>query len=92
MPISERLTHGGTRNGLVMNIQLVAPNMVMAIKDNGTIVLVSYATPVAAFHDGTWYATNERYSNMTTRHVKRFIDGRKCELCDPSFFQGLLDS
>lgn len=43
---------------------------------NGTLVLVSYSTPVAAFVPGKKGAlvAAERYSNTTSRHVRAFLE------------------
>lgn len=45
-------------------------------KDDGTIVLVSYSTPVAAYiPDRGYIRTSENYSVTTTRHINRFLSG-----------------
>ena len=59
-----------------MNIKPIGSNQTEARLDNGTVVLFSYSTPVAAYnlrpHDRGGFAgvkVNRRYSNTTTRHI-----------------------
>lgn len=45
-------------------------------KADGTTILVSYSTPVAAFVPGKRgaFVATERYSNTTSRHVRAFLE------------------
>jgi|TARA_R110000744_G_scaffold132533_1_gene240739 hypothetical protein len=63
-----------------MHIKPLAPNQTEIHKDDGTIILVSYETPVAAFVDGfKWIRSDEKYSVTTSKHVNEW-------LCDLSAF------
>ena len=41
----------------------------------GYTVLFSYNTPVAYFNGNMYAKTAKRWSNTTSRHVKRWLDG-----------------
>lgn len=65
-------------------------------KTNGTIVLISYTTPVAAFVQGQgFFRTTERYSVTTTRHVNKWLVKHGADMlavmnASPTFIAGLL--
>jgi hypothetical protein len=54
-------------------------------------ILFSYSTPVAACHNGVYYRTSRKYSNTTSKHITRWLDGRPAEQRDPEFFQALVN-
>ncbi|MGA1047646.1 MAG: hypothetical protein ACO3UU_06525 [Minisyncoccia bacterium] len=62
-----------------MKLKPVASNMTELYLNNGTIVLFSYETPVAAItfkngcHDKI-LKTNKKWSNTTTRHINKWFD------------------
>ena len=63
-----------------MKIKQLAPNQTEIHKDNGTIVFVSYETPVAAFVDGyRWVRSAEKYSVTTSKHVNKWLAGLTVE-------------
>lgn len=54
--------------------------------DDGREVLVSYATPVAAFVPGRGYVKRvTKYSVTTSRHVNAWTEGRATEVSDDEF-------
>jgi hypothetical protein len=57
-----------------MKIKSIAANQTEIQLNNGTIVFVSYETPIAAFIPGRGIVkTNVKYSNTTTKHVNKWI-------------------
>jgi hypothetical protein len=59
-----------------MNIKQLGPNQTEFHKDDGTIVFISYETPVAAFVDGfKWIRSAEKYSVTTSKHVNKWLSG-----------------
>lgn len=51
-------------------LQHLAPNQTVLALDNGTEILFSYSTPVAAFVPGRGYVkTDRRYSVTTSKHI-----------------------
>ena len=40
---------------------------------DGTQVLFSYATPVAAWVNGEFFKTSKKWSNTTTRHINSWV-------------------
>jgi hypothetical protein len=63
-----------------MNIKQIAANQTEIHLNDGTIVFVSYETPVAAFVDGfRWVKTEQKYSATTSRHVNKWLAGLNVE-------------
>lgn len=65
------------------------------VEVNGSKILFSYETPVAAVKDGEFYRTNKFYSKTTSRHVNEFqrdsfFGTKEHNLVDPVFFTSLL--
>ena len=61
-----------------MNLNPIKANMTELDLGNGTKVLFSYRTPVAArvdngYGSGTWYQTEKKWSNTTTRHINKWM-------------------
>jgi hypothetical protein len=53
-------------------------------------VLYSYDTPVCAWVLGHgYYRTTQYFSPTTSKHITRWLDGRKAELVDQSFIDNL---
>lgn len=71
-----------------MQIETIGPNQTKIITNTGCIFF-SYNTPVAARIDGKYYRTEERFSNTTSKHINKFLNGREAELRPQSFFTGL---
>lgn len=58
---------------------------------DGTIVLFSYETPVAAFIPGVGYfRTSEHFSRTTSSHINAWITDLPCEERPQNFFHSLL--
>lgn len=56
----------------------------------GMTVLFSYQTPVALCNRGQYYKTAKKWSNTTTRHVNKWLDGAEAFPVDQNYFDELL--
>lgn len=52
-----------------MNIKPIGSNKTELRLDNGTTVLFSYETPVAAWINGQYYKTEQKWSRTTSKHI-----------------------
>lgn len=73
-----------------MTINPIKPNQTQVNLKNGTMIFVSYATPVAAIIDGKAYRTSFSPSVTTSRHINQWLDGRIAEEKPQSFFDNLI--
>ena len=62
-----------------MHLKNILPNQVELCKDDGTVVFISYATPVAAFVEGSWIRSAEKYSATTSKHVNQWLGRCGCD-------------
>lgn len=69
----------------VMKLKSLGANQT-EVDFNGNLVLFSYETPVAAYVDGAFYRTEEKYSVTTSRHINKWLDGAKAETKPQSWF------
>jgi len=70
-----------------MNIKTIGPNMTQLDLSDGTQVLVSYGTPVAAFVPGIGYArTDRKWSQTTSRHISKWLQGADSKVMAQDFF------
>ena len=59
-----------------MKLRKAGNNMTELSLSNGTDVLFSYETPVAAFIEGEGYVRTEtKYSVTTSRHINKWLNG-----------------
>ena len=76
-----------------MKVTPIAPNQTEVELSDGTCVLFSYKTPVAALVPGRgWVRTSTKYSYTTTKHVNHWLlenVGRTD--CVPSVEQSYID-
>jgi hypothetical protein len=56
-----------------MRIKPLASNMTELVLNDGTKVLFSYETPVAASTPAMAYKTAKKWSNTTTRHINKWF-------------------
>jgi hypothetical protein len=76
-----------------MKIKHLAPNQTEIHKDDGTIVFVSYETPVAAFVDGfKWIRSAEKYSVTTSKHVNKWLSGLNVETVPQAQIDALMQT
>lgn len=76
-----------------MKLRPIASNMTELEIADGTIILFSYETPVAAcMGDGIGFVrTNEHYSPTTTRHINKWLNGTKALPVPQRFIDNLIN-
>ena len=58
-----------------MQVRPIGSNQTELIKEDGTVVLFSYETPVAAYLPDLGYVkTSKKWSQTTSRHVNKWAD------------------
>jgi hypothetical protein len=58
--------------------------------NDGSAVLFSYATPVAAFLPGTGYVrTDKAWSRTTSKHITLWLDGANAAIRPQTFFDDM---
>ena len=73
-----------------MKLVPLASNQTQLELNNGTIVLFSYKTPVAAFIPGQGYIrTNHKWSSTTTKHINKWLRGSLWHSVDQSYIDNL---
>ena len=75
-----------------MNIRNIASNMTQLDLADGTSVLFSYSTPVAAVTDNGYYRTSTKYGSTTTRHINKWLDGVLAKEQPQEYFNSLCAS
>lgn len=74
-----------------MEVRAIGSNQTEVETSDGTRILVSYSTPVAAYIAGRGYVrTSEHYSKTTTSHINKWLDGAECEIVTPAEIKGLV--
>jgi hypothetical protein len=73
-----------------MRLQPIKANMTVLVFNDGSSVLFSYETPVAACKDYQFYKTKTMYSKTTTRHINQWLDGCSAIEQDQKFFNNLV--
>ena len=72
-----------------MKIKPIASNMTELVLNDGTQVLFSYQTPVAAWKDGQFFKTDKHWSKTTTRHINKWAH---CAILKPQdYFNNLVN-
>ena len=71
-----------------MKVKSLGANQTEITLPDGTQVLVSYETPVAAWINGQYYKTENSYSPTTTKHVNRWANNATTK--PQAFFDNLL--
>ena len=57
-----------------MIVQQIAPNQTEVMLADGTDILISYVTPVAARIPGKgWVRTSHKWSSTTTKHINKWL-------------------
>lgn len=72
-----------------MNLSVLGSNQT-ELRINGNVVFFSYNTPVAALFEGKYYRTSKKWSNTTSKHINKWLDGIEAELKEQSFFDELV--
>ena len=73
-----------------MNLNPIKANMTELDLCDGTKILFSYRTPVAAVINGLYYKTSFKWSNTTTRHINQWLKGIKAVEMRQDFFDNLI--
>ena len=73
-----------------MRIEVIKSNMTEVVFQDGSSVLFSYETPVAACKDYKLYKTRHKWSKTTTRHINQWLEGRQAEEAGQEFFDNLV--
>lgn len=74
-----------------MKILAVASNQTLIELKDGTVVLFSYKTPVAAFVPGTGYVrTSTKWSVTTSKHINKWLRGALAGSVDQSYLDNLI--
>lgn len=73
-----------------MQVKNVGSNMTELSLTDGTVVLFSYETPVAAEWRGSLYKTEKKWSQTTTRHINKWLEGRTAQDAYQTFFDDLV--
>ena len=72
-----------------MKIRNVGSNMTELLV-NGYTVLFSYETPVAAWTPHGYARTSHKWSQTTTRHINKWLDGVTAEEMPQEFFDSII--
>jgi hypothetical protein len=62
-----------------MKLRQLATNMTLLEFGRDNELLFSYETPVAGRNKNGYFRTAERYSVTTSRHINKYLAGRKAE-------------
>lgn len=74
-----------------IKLRPLASNMTVLILPDGTVILFSYETAVAALlTTGRRIVTSKKYGSTTTSHINKWIDGSHYEHADQSVLDSLL--
>ena len=81
-----------TNSLTIMELKSLAANRTVLIFNRGiTEILFSYETPVAGYSNKLGYIkTDEYYSQTTTRHINKYIDGKAHTVVSQSVINDLL--
>lgn len=72
-------------------VRNIGSNQTLIDRDDGTQILVSYATPVAAFLPGQGYLrTEQKHSRTTSKHINQWIRRKDAPTRPQEFFDALL--
>jgi len=72
-----------------MKLKPIASNMT-ELEVPGATVLFSYSTPVACRSLGNYYRTEHKWSQTTTRHINKWLDGVVAETKPQEFFNNIV--
>ena len=77
-----------------MYITRIAPNQTEINLDNGTIIFISYGTPVAAYvyRGHRWIRSAKKYSVTTSKHVNKWLSGLNVETVPQAQIDALMVS
>jgi len=73
-----------------MKLNPIASNMTELTCNDGTKILFSYKTPVACSINGSYYKTSKKWSQTTSRHINKWLDGVIAGQAEQEFFDNLV--
>jgi len=73
-----------------MKLRKIANNQTELLLADGTQVLISYETPVAACVGGDWFRTSKKWSATTSGHINKWLEGMNTDEKPQEFFDELL--
>ena len=77
------------KTGALMQLRQIASNMTQLDLADGTSVLFSYRTPVAALTDNGYYRTSKKWSVTTSRHINKWLGGVLAKDQPQAYFDSL---
>ena len=73
-----------------MKLKQIGSNQTQLTLDDGTEVFFSYETPVACKLNYDYFRTDKKWSQTTSRHVNKWLDGVNALHKPQSFFDALV--
>ena len=74
-----------------LKLNVIGPNQTLVHLHVGSI-LFSYETPVAAYVSGRGYVrTAQKFSNTTSKHINKWLDGCNAEVIPQSEIEALTE-
>jgi len=76
----------------MFTLKAVGSNQTVVYFTPDRFVFFSYSTPVAAYLDGSYYISEEKFSNTTSRHINQWLGSQKksSNIVPQKFFENLL--
>ena len=74
-----------------MKLNSIASNMTELTCNDGTKILFSYQTPVACNIKGSYYKTSKKWSQTTSKHINKWLDGVIAGQAEQEFFDNLVN-
>jgi len=75
-----------------MKLKPIATNQTEIIYSHGLRLFFSYETPVACqMPSGRYHVTDKKWSQTTTRHINKWLNGATAEEMPQLFFDGIAE-
>lgn len=73
-----------------MKLKQIKANVTELTFNDGTVVLFSYETAVAACTGNGYIRTEQKYSQTTTKHINQWINGARVETVPQAVIDNLI--
>lgn len=74
-----------------MKLNNIKANVTEIIHNDGTVIMFSYNTPVAArLPNYDYVRTSEYYSRTTSKHINQWLNGVNAEIVEQDFIDNLV--
>lgn len=73
-----------------MKLKPIGSNQTVLELSDGTVILFSYSTPVAASTDDGFIRTKKHWGKTTSAHINRWLDGRAAQEVEQSTLDNLV--